>query len=160
MTSNAGSEHFRKLQSPMGFRSGQLPLEQVQGDINRELERRFPPEFRNRIDQVVLFQPLTKEEVRDITLKYIDQVTATLKRWNKTVTIDPEALDKLVKDGYSMAYGARFLKRVIDDKIKLPLSQQWKEANSFRAVVRDDQVVIEAAGPQLVTSADPDAIAV
>ena len=65
-----------------------------------------------------------------------------------------------MQDGYSLAYGARFLKRVIDDKIKLPLSQQWKEANSFRAVVRDDQVVIEAAGPQLVTSADPDAIAV
>src|SRR6188474_1782053 len=83
MTSNLGSEHFRKLQSPMGFRSGLLPVEQVQGDINREIERRFPPEFRNRIDQVVLFQPLTKDEVRDIALKYIDEVTGTLKRWNK-----------------------------------------------------------------------------
>jgi len=160
MTSNAGSEHFRKLQSPMGFRSGHMPVEQVQGDINRELERRFPPEFRNRIDQVVLFQPLTKDEVRDIAVKYIEKVTSALKRWNKTVTIEPAALDKLVSDGYSMAYGARFLKRVIDDKIKLPLSQQWKEANSFRAVVKDDQVVIEAAGPRLVASADPDAIAV
>src|SRR6187455_2917028 len=156
MTSNAGSEHFRKLTNPMGFRSGQMPLDQVQGEVNRELERRFPPEFRNRIDQVVLFQPLTKDEVRDIALKYIDKVTATLKRWNKTVTIDPAALDKLVNEGYSLAYGARFLKRVIDDKIKLPLSQQWKEANSFRAVVKDDQVVIEAVGPRLVASADPD----
>jgi len=137
-----------------------MPVEQVQGDINRELERRFPPEFRNRIDQVVLFQPLTKDEVREITLKYIDKVTTTLKRWNKTVTIDPAALEKLVTDGYSMAYGARFLKRVIDDKIKLPLSQQWKEANTFRATVKDDQVVIEAVGPRLVASADPDAIAV
>ena len=72
MTSNAGSEHFRKLQSPLGFRSGQMPLDQVQGEINRELERRFSPEFRNRIDQVVLFQPLTKDEVRLIALKYID----------------------------------------------------------------------------------------
>jgi len=160
MTSNAGSEHFRKLQSPLGFRSGKMPVEQVLGEINRELERRFPPEFRNRIDQVVLFQPLTKDEVRDIAVKYIDQVTATLKRWNKTVTIDAEALDKLVNDGYSLAYGARFLKRVIDDKLKLPLSQQWKEANSFRATVKDDQVVIEAVGPRLVASADPDAIAV
>ena len=41
MTSNAGSEHFRKLQSPLGFRSGSMPLDQVQGEINRELERRF-----------------------------------------------------------------------------------------------------------------------
>jgi ATP-dependent Clp protease ATP-binding subunit ClpA len=160
MTSNAGSEHFRKLQSPMGFRSGQLPMDQIQSEINRELERRFPPEFRNRIDQVVLFQPLTKDEVRDIALKYIDQVTATLKRWNKTITIEPDALEKLVTEGYSLAYGARFLKRVIDDRIKLPLSQQWKEANGFRATLKDDQIVIESVGPRLVASADPDAIAV
>ncbi len=85
---------------------------------------------------------------------------ATLKRWNKTLTIEPEALEKLVTEGYSMAYGARFLKRVIDDRIKLPLSQQWKEANAFRATVKDDQVVIEGVGPRLVASSDPDAIAV
>ena len=48
------------------------------------------------------------------------------------MTVEPEALEKLVTDGYSLAYGARFLKRVIDDRIKLPLSQHWKEANAFR----------------------------
>src|SRR3954467_4259005 len=106
MTSNAGSEHFRKLTNPMGCRSGHLPLDQVQSEINRELERRFPPEFRNRIDQVVLFQPLTKDEVREITVKYIDKVTASLKRWNKTITIEPDALEKIVTEGYSLAYGA------------------------------------------------------
>jgi ATP-dependent Clp protease ATP-binding subunit ClpA len=160
MTSNAGSEHFRKLQNPMGFRSGQLPIDQIQGEVNRELERRFSPEFRNRIDQVVVFQPLTKDEVRQIALKYIEQVTGTLKRWSKTVTIEPEALEKIVTDGYSLAYGARFLKRVIDDRIKLPLSQQWKDANNFRATVSDDQIVIEAVGPRLIAASDPDAIAV
>jgi ATP-dependent Clp protease ATP-binding subunit ClpA len=160
MTSNAGSEHFRKLTNPLGFRSGQLPMDQVQSEINRELERRFPPEFRNRIDQVVLFQPLTKDEVREIALKYIDQVSTTLKRWNKTLTIEPEALEKLVTEGYSMAYGARFLKRVIDDRIKLPLSQQWKEAAAFRATLQDDHVVLEGVGPRLVAATDPDAIAV
>jgi ATP-dependent Clp protease ATP-binding subunit ClpA len=160
MTSNAGSEHFRKLSSPMGFRMGHVPLDQVQGEINRELERRFSPEFRNRIDQVVLFAPLTKDEVREIALKYIEQVTATLRRWNKTLTIEPEALEKLVTEGYSMAYGARFLKRIVDDRIKLPLSKQWKEANAFRVTVQDDQVVLESVGPRLVASADPDAIAV
>jgi ATP-dependent Clp protease ATP-binding subunit ClpA len=65
MTSNAGSEHFRKLQSPLGFRSSQNVIAQVQADINRDLERRFPPEFRNRIDQVVVFEPLAKR-VREI----------------------------------------------------------------------------------------------
>ena len=55
-----------------------MPLDQVKVDINRELERKFPPEFRNRIDEIVLFQPLTKVEVREIALKYIEQVSATL----------------------------------------------------------------------------------
>ena len=87
-------------------------------------------------------------------------MSETLKRSNKTVTIEPDALEKLVTDGYSLAYGARFLKRVIDDRIKLPLSQQWKEANSFRVVLRDDQIAVEAVGPRLVASADPNAIAV
>jgi len=160
MTSNAGSEHFRKLTNPMGFRSGQMPLDQVQSDVNKELERRFPPEFRNRIDEVVLFQPLTHDEVRQIAIKYIDQVTTTLKRWNKTVTVEPEALEKLVTDGYSLAYGARFLKRVIDDRIKLPVSQRWKEANSFRVMLRDNKIEVEAVGPRLVASAEPNAIAV
>jgi ATP-dependent Clp protease ATP-binding subunit ClpA len=87
-------------------------------------------------------------------------VTATLRRWNKTITVEPDALEKIVSDGYSMAYGARFLKRVIDDRIKLPLSQRWKEANAFRATVQDEAIVIEAVGPRLIASSDPDAIAV
>ena len=121
----------------MGFRSGQMPLDQVQTDVNKELERRFPPEFRNRIDQVVLFQPLTHDEVRSIAMKYIEEITATLKRWNKNVTIEPDALEKLVAEGYSLAFGARFLRRIIDDRIKLPLSQRWKEASTFRVTLKE-----------------------
>jgi ATP-dependent Clp protease ATP-binding subunit ClpA len=160
MTSNAGSEHFRKLSTPMGFRSGQIPIQQVQGEINRELERRFPPEFRNRIDEVVLFQPLTKDEVRSIAQNYLDQVITTLKRSGKSLTVEPAALEALVAEGYSLAYGARFLKRVIDDRIKLPLSHQWKEANNFRATMRDAEIVIESVGPRLMATMDPEAIAV
>jgi ATP-dependent Clp protease ATP-binding subunit ClpA len=160
MTSNAGSEHFRKLTTPMGFRSGQIPIEEVQADVNRELERRFPPEFRNRIDEVVLFQPLTKGEVRQIAVKYLDEVAATLRRSNKSLIVEPDAVDRLVSDGYSVAYGARFLKRVIDDRIKLPLSQRWKEANCFRVSVREDRIVVEAVGPRLIMAPNPDAIAV
>jgi ATP-dependent Clp protease ATP-binding subunit ClpA len=160
MTSNAGSEHFRKLQSPLGFRSGQVKVDEVQSEIDRELERRFPPEFRNRIDQVVVFAPLTKDEVRQIAVKYLDEVSSTLKRWNKTLTVDPEALEKIVTDGYSVAYGARFLKRVVDDQIKLPLSQRWKEANAFRATMREGKLVLDVAGPRLIASSDPEAVAV
>ena len=80
MTSNIGSECFRKLSSPLGFFSKQIGIEQVQGEIMRELERRFSPEFRNRIDEVVVFRPLAKDEVRQITLNQIAKIETTLTR--------------------------------------------------------------------------------
>ena len=160
MTSNAGSEHFKKLQSPMGFRSGQVPMDQIQSEINRELERRFPPEFRNRIDQVVVFNPLSKENVREIALKYIDRVTNNLKRFGKMLTIDPEALDVLVTQGYSPAYGARFLKRIIDERITLPISQQWRDVKHFHVTLDGDQIAIGTKDARMFACADQQAIAV
>jgi ATP-dependent Clp protease ATP-binding subunit ClpC len=149
MTSNAGSEHFRKLENSLGFRSGQVATTQVQNEIHRELERRFSPEFRNRIDQVVVFDPLTQEQVRAITEKYLEEVTATLRRSEKCLVVEPGVVDALVVEGYSMANGARFLKRVIDDRIKLPLSQKWKEAASFRATVEGGQITVQPVAPRL-----------
>jgi hypothetical protein len=64
MTSNIGSEYFRKLTTPLGFFGQQVGVEQVHGEIMRELERRFAPEFRNRIDEVVLFAPLSCDDVQ------------------------------------------------------------------------------------------------
>ena len=134
-------------------------MDQIQSEIHRELERRFPPEFRNRIDQVVVFEPLTKDEVRAIAVKYIDATVATLKRLGKTVTIEPEALERLVADGYSPAYGARFLKRVIDDKVKLPISQRWKDASRFHVTLSDGEISIHATDAAVVDAADLEAIA-
>jgi hypothetical protein len=80
MTSNIGSEHFRKLTNPVGFPSRGIGVEQVQGDIRRELERRVLPEFLNRIDEVVLFAPLTHDETREIAKHYLAQVRLVLNR--------------------------------------------------------------------------------
>ncbi len=152
MTSNLGSENFRKLTSPMGFLSGEVAFEHVRGEVMRELERRFPPELRNRIDEVVLFSPLTHDEVREIAKHYLAELDATLQRAGKRIRITDEAMDKLVALGYSLAYGARFLKRIIDEQIKLPISARWKEASSFDVVVRDGQLAVDSAG---LTSRSP-----
>src|SRR5262249_35922748 len=112
------------------------------------------------IDEVVLFQPLTHDEVRQIAVKYIEQVASTLKRFNKSVTIEPDALEKLVTEGYSLAYGSRFLKRAVADRSTLRRSQRWKEANSFRVAVRNNQIEVERVGPRFVVATDPNAIAV
>ena len=143
MTSNLGSEHFRKLTSPLGFLARQVGIEQVRSEVMRELERRFPPEFRNRIDEIVLFSPLTLDEVRQIAKQYLDRIADTLTARQKTLEIDPDAFELLVQEGYSLAYGARFLKRVIDDRVKLPISQRWKEGSHCHVKVVDGQVSVE-----------------
>jgi ATP-dependent Clp protease ATP-binding subunit ClpA len=155
MTSNIGSECFRKLSSPLGFFSKQIGIEQVQGEIMRELERRFSPEFRNRIDEVVVFRPLAKDEVREITQQQIAKIVAALARSGRTLKVTPEALEQLVTDGYSLAYGARFLKRVIETRIKLPISQRWTEGDEFTAELRDGRVEIASrpAGYALAATA-------
>src|SRR5438067_13159508 len=102
MTSNIGAENFRKLTNPLGFLNRTVGVEQVQGEVMRELERRFPPEFRNRIDEVVLFAPLMHDEVREIAKHYLAQVTLTLGRSGKTIQVSDEALELVVAKGYNM----------------------------------------------------------
>jgi ATP-dependent Clp protease ATP-binding subunit ClpA len=156
MTSNIGSEHFRKLTSPLGFLSRQVGIEQLRSEISRELERRFPAEFRNRIDQVVLFSPLTHDEVRDIAQQYLLRVRVTLANAGKTLQIDADALEQIVSEGYSLAYGARFLKRVIDERVKLPMSLRWREGSHFHVRVRDGEVTAE---PEPARLESPEALA-
>jgi ATP-dependent Clp protease ATP-binding subunit ClpA len=108
----------------------------------RELERRFPPEFRNRIDEVVLFNPLTHDEVREIAKHYLQQVTLALAKAGKTIKVADEALEAIVTRGYSMAFGARFLKRFIDEQVKLPISARWRDGVHFDVKVADGQIVV------------------
>jgi ATP-dependent Clp protease ATP-binding subunit ClpA len=159
MTSNLGAEHFRKLTSPLGFLNKTVGVEQVQGEIMRELERRFPPEFRNRIDEVVLFAPLTHDEVRDIARHYLDQVKLTLGRAGKTITVEHQALEVVVQKGYNIGFGARFLKRYIDEHIKLPISARWKEGVHFDVREKNGDIVVEPAVTTDVAAAAEAALA-
>jgi ATP-dependent Clp protease ATP-binding subunit ClpC len=155
MTSNLGAEHFRKLTSPFGFQSGtSSAIADVKGDVMRELERRFPPEFRNRIDDVVLFSPLAADEVRAIAQQYLGRIEQTLRSRRKSLEVDAEALDAIAKEGHSLAYGARFLKRVIDDRVKLPISEQWSEGTHFHVRLVDGEVQVDVVGPRLVVAKD------
>jgi ATP-dependent Clp protease ATP-binding subunit ClpA len=153
MTSNIGSECFRRLTSPLGFLRGAVGIEHVQGEVMRELERRFPPEFRNRIDEVVLFAPLTCAEVREIAKQYLDKVEMTLARAGKTIQLSDQALEVIVTKGYNIAFGARFLKRYIDEHVKLPISALWKEGSHFEVSARDGEVAVEPVANALSSGA-------
>jgi ATP-dependent Clp protease ATP-binding subunit ClpA len=108
-------------------------------------ETRFTPEFRNRIDENIIFSPLTKDEVRDIARIYLGKLTRNMERQGKVVEITDAALDLLTEKGFSPQYGARFLKRHIDQKVKLPITNQWKSAMRFVIDAADGEITVTPA---------------
>jgi len=136
MTTNAGA---RDLSSGgLGFRNAS----DTKGNAKGVIERTFTPEFRNRIDEIVIFTPLTKEEVREIAHLYIGKIQRTMERQGKVVEVTDAALDLLTEKGFSSAYGARFLKRHIDQKVKLPITNEWKLAMKFIVDAEDGEIVV------------------
>src|ERR671927_482516 len=145
MTSNLGSENFKKYEKPFGFGTKTLgDMKAIKGDVMKAAEHRFTPEFRNRIDEIVVFSPLTMDEVREIAKLYTGKLCRQMERQGKDCAVTDAALDLLTEKGFSPAYGARFLKRHIDEKVKLPITAMWKEADAFAADVENGEVVVKA----------------
>jgi ATP-dependent Clp protease ATP-binding subunit ClpA len=144
MTSNLGSENFKKYEKPLGFgKKSKGEIKEITGAVMKAAETRFTPEFRNRIDEIIVFSPLTMDEVRDIAGLYLNKLKRNMERQGKIFDITEAAIDLLTEKGYSQAYGARFLKRHIDQKIKLPITNQWKTAARFSVDVEDGEIVIK-----------------
>lgn len=144
MTSNLGSESFKKYEKPLGFGMKSLgDIREIKGDVMKAAERRFSPEFRNRIDEIVVFSPLTMDEVREIARLYLRKLTKQMERQNKFIDITEGALELLTEKGYSPMYGARFLKRHIDEKVKLPITTMWKTASRFVVDSVDSEIVVK-----------------
>lgn len=93
--------------------------------------------------------------MREIAKHYLEQVVRTLAKSGKTVVIDDDALKLIVAQGHSLAFGARFLRRAIDERIKLPISARWHEASDFHVRVRGSEVIVEASRSQGLAGAEP-----
>jgi ATP-dependent Clp protease ATP-binding subunit ClpA len=146
MTSNLGSESFKRFEKPLGFGlKTASDFRAVKNEVMKAAEQRFSPEFRNRIDEIVVFSPLTMDEVRQIARLYLDKVRRQMERQGKSVEISDAAVNKLTQDGFNTAYGARFLKRHIDEKVKLPITGMWKLSSRFSVDVEDGEVVVKPA---------------
>ena len=144
MTSNLGSESFKKYEKPLGFgMKSRGEMKEIKGDVMKAAETRFSPEFRNRIDEIVVFSPLTMDEVREIAKLYIAKIKRNMERQGKFVEVTDAALDLVTEKGYSPAYGARFLKRFVDQKVKLPITNQWKTGMRFVVDAEDGEIVVK-----------------
>jgi ATP-dependent Clp protease ATP-binding subunit ClpC len=144
MTSNLGSESFKKYERPLGFGSKTAgDFRAVKNEIMKAAETRFSPEFRNRIDEIVVFAPLTMDEVRQIAVLYVEKLARQMERQGKTIHVTDSAINLLTEKGFSEKYGARFLKRHIDERVKLPITSMWKTASKFLVDVEAGEVVVK-----------------
>ncbi|HSR19517.1 MAG TPA: AAA family ATPase, partial [Anaerolineales bacterium] len=130
MTSNIGADLIKKSTS-LGF---QLVRDQAQEEqssyddmrkkLNDSLKRAFRPEFINRLDSVVIFRSLSKADIEGIVSLELDKVAERLKEHNLTLSPSPAALSALAEEGYDAEFGARPLRRVIQQKVEDPLSDR------------------------------------
>jgi len=142
MTSNLGSEELSKLGRPMGFGDASCKFDTVRKAVLKAAEDRFSPEFINRLDDIVVFSTLSVDEVRKIASIYLESIQKTMAAQGKTLHVSDAALSALADTGFSIKYGARFLKRLIDEKVKMPVTLQWKESDHFHVENIDGELVV------------------
>ncbi len=124
LTSNVGASQIKKMSS-FGFTSGEDDgYDDMKDKINEALKEQFRPEFLNRLDDVIIFRKLSKDEAGRICYKIIDGLRARLRQKGISLEIAPDVMDKLIEEGYSEIYGARPMKRTVQRRIEDRLSDE------------------------------------
>ena len=125
LTSNVGAGQIKKM-TGLGFASSDADdgYDDMKENIMDALRQSFKPEFLNRLDDIIIFRKLTKEETGLICRKIIEGLRARLRERNIGFELTPAAMDKLIDEGYSDEYGARPLKRVVQKRIEDRLSDE------------------------------------
>jgi len=147
MTSNLGGQEFQR--GSLGFRQeAQTKSEQkrLQSAIESALKQTFRPEFLNRIDEIIIFQPLTEEQIREIVDLIMEEVQARIEDRKITVVLTEEAKSWLAKEGFDPNFGARPLKRTIQREVENPLSKkillgEFKEGDKVKVDLSPEGLV-------------------
>ena len=151
MTSNVGASMIT-TQGKLGFSTAENEkkdkYEKLKDTVNEELKKAFRPEFLNRIDDIIVFAHLSKEEIREIVDLMMKDLFKRLSERELTMEVTDEVKDFLAKDGYSEAYGARPLRRLIQRKIEDELAEEiltnaYEPGDTILLKLKDDKIVFE-----------------
>ena len=125
LTSNIGARALEKGGS-LGFQTGgdDTRYRKMKDIVMDELKQAFRPEFLNRIDEIVVFHPLTKEEIREIIDVMLKEIYQRMKENEFELTVTTPLKDRLCEEGYSPSYGARPLRRAIQRMVEDPLAEE------------------------------------
>jgi len=158
MTSNLGAKALHKNSSELGFlapkksesstnQSNSIDLKEAKKSVMDAVKRHFRPEFLNRIDEMIVFRPLTEEDLKHIVSILMSDVTKRLKERELQLEITSEAMQLLVKEGSDFTMGARPLKRAIQRLIEDPVSDlilkgDVTEGKTIKVDVKDNEIVV------------------
>jgi ATP-dependent Clp protease ATP-binding subunit ClpC len=152
MTSNLGTRDIQKGPG-VGFAANadaEVSYDRMKERVMEELKRSFRPEFLNRIDEVIVFHSLSREDVKSIVDLMMKRVREQLKAKDVDIELTDQAKNLLAEKGYDPALGARPLRRTIQRLVEDPLSEKllWKEFKAGQTIivdVRDEEIVFEGA---------------
>ena len=151
MTSNIGVKKLQDFGTGVGFKSATntyVEEEYKRDMLKKELTKFFAPEFLNRIDEVVIFNPLRKEEVKQIVKLEMDKLSERLINLKYKITYEDSVLELISEVGFDETYGARPIKRAIQDKIEDFISEEVlrggiDDVNNYVLYVEDKDVKIK-----------------
>jgi len=152
LTSNLGVKKLQDFGTGIGFSSNSYGNEEAKKQVlMKEMKNFFSPEFLNRIDDTIIFNSLKPEDIKKITRIELDKLISRLSELKYKITYDDTLVDYLVKIGYDESYGARPLKRAIQDKVEDLLSEEVLtgkivEGKSYKVLVENDNVKLEKKG--------------
>ncbi|OMH40986.1 ATP-dependent Clp protease ATP-binding subunit [Desulfurobacterium indicum] len=130
MTSNLGAKHLVSAQKGMGFDTGteedmeRKAFERMKSFVMDEVKRYFKPEFINRLDEIVVFHPLTREDVKEIVRKQVDRLNEELKERNLKIHVTSKFVNYIVDREFRKEYGARTIRRAIQSLIEDRLTDE------------------------------------
>ncbi|MGC9322857.1 MAG: ATP-dependent Clp protease ATP-binding subunit ClpC, partial [Kosmotogaceae bacterium] len=125
--SNLGGEFINKTKSSIGFvesTQSEKEYEAMKTSVLEEVKRTFRPEFLNRLDEIVVFHQLTKDQIKVIIDILMRDMRKRLKEKNLELSLSDKAQDFLVEEGFNPVYGARPLKRALQKYVEDPLSEE------------------------------------
>ena len=158
MTSNVGARNITAADKPLGCDGRESDADEkarfarIKQAVMEELRRTFKPEFLNRIDETIVFRQLTEEDIRRIAQRMLEITGKRMAQQNITLLADEEAVATLAKDGFDPQYGARPLRRAIQNEVEDAVAEQMLEGkllsgDTARICLRDGKVAIEKEVP-------------
>lgn len=153
MTSNVGAGKVFKNKREIGFTDGEESfLQDVEKQIHEEVRKHFPPEFLNRIDEIIYFSPLGKEDIKKIARMKLADIVNRFREDNKEIIISDDVLYLVADVGYKPEYGARYLNRTLEDMVLKPLSKMViarPDVKKYEVSVKNNSIIITGEGELL-----------